>query len=47
MDRRVERTKKSIIDALMELILLYDFNKITVKMITEKANIGRKNFYLH
>ena len=47
MDKRVEKTKKAIKDSLMGLILLYDYNKITVKMITEKANIGRKTFYLH
>lgn len=47
MDKRVEKTKKAIKDSLMDLILSYDFNKITVKMITDKANIGRKTFYLH
>ncbi len=47
MDKRIEKTKSAIKDALLSLILEYDFNKITVKMITEKANIGRKTFYLH
>lgn len=47
MDKRVEKTKSAIRNSLMELILQYDFNKITVKMITDKANIGRKTFYLH
>ena len=47
MDKRVEKTKNAIRKSLMDLILLYDFNKITVKMITDKANIGRKTFYLH
>lgn len=47
MDKRVLKTKKAIIDAVLELILQYDFNKITVKMVTDKANIGRKTFYLH
>ena len=47
MDKRIEKTKRAIKDALLSLILEYDFNKITVKMITEKANIGRKTFYLH
>ena len=47
MDKRIEKTKTAIKDALLSLILEYDFNKITVKMITEKANIGRKTFYLH
>ena len=47
MDKRVLKTKKAIIDSMLELILQYDFNKITVKMITDKANIGRKTFYLH
>ncbi|MCR5461769.1 MAG: TetR/AcrR family transcriptional regulator [bacterium] len=47
MDKRVYKTKKAIRDAMLELILQYDYNKITVKMITDKANIGRKTFYLH
>ena len=47
MDKRVEKTKSAIRNSLMELILQYDFNKITVKMITDNANIGRKTFYLH
>ena len=47
MDKRVLKTKKAIMDALLELIIQYDFNKITVKMVTDKANIGRKTFYLH
>ena len=47
MDKRVEKTKKAIKSSLMELILQYDYNKITIKMITDKANIGRKTFYLH
>lgn len=47
MDKRIEKTKKAIKESLLDLILQYDFNKITVKMITDKANIGRKTFYLH
>lgn len=47
MDKRVLKTKESIKKALMDLALEYDFNKITVKAIAEKANIGRKTFYLH
>ena len=47
MDKRIEKTKGAIKDSLLQLILEYDFNKITVKMITDKANIGRKTFYLH
>ena len=47
MDKRVLKTKHAIKEALLSLVLEYDYNKITVKMITEKANIGRKTFYLH
>ena len=47
MDKRVEKTKNAIKSSLMELILQYDYNKITIKMVTDKANIGRKTFYLH
>lgn len=46
-DRRVEKTRKLIIDAFTDLILENDFKKITIKSIAEKANINRKTFYLH
>ena len=46
-DLRVIKTKKAIRDTIESMILEKDLNKITVKELTEKANIHRKTFYLH
>lgn len=46
-DRRVLRTRKMIRDALTQLITEVGLEKITVSMLTEKANINRGTFYLH
>ncbi|WP_413376585.1 TetR/AcrR family transcriptional regulator [Alkalihalobacillus sp. 1P02AB] len=46
-DRRIIRTKKMIRDALTKLILKKGFEGLTVRDITELANINRGTFYLH
>lgn len=46
-DIRFYRTKKSIINAMIELLKVKNFEKITVKDICEEANISRSGFYLH
>ena len=46
-DRRVERTRKLLQKALMELIGEGGYNSITIQDIVERANIGRTTFYLH
>lgn len=46
-DLRVRRTQKAIKHALLELIEEEGFEKITVKDITDKAEISRNTFYLH
>lgn len=47
MDRRVKKTRNLIKESLIELILSKTYSQLTVKEIAEKANIGRKTFYLH
>lgn len=47
LDRRVQRTRKSLQDALMALILEEGYDEISIQDITEKANLGRATFYLH
>lgn len=46
-DLRVVRTKKSIRDALVELIEEKGFDAVTVKDITARAQINRGTFYAH
>ena len=46
-DLRVKRTQKAIKHALLALIEENGFEHITVKDITDKAEISRNTFYLH
>ncbi|WP_462411000.1 TetR/AcrR family transcriptional regulator [Neobacillus sp. Marseille-QA0830] len=46
-DKRALRTKQLIRDTMTELIEQKGFDAVTVKDITEKANINRGTFYLH
>jgi len=47
LDRRVQRTRKLLREALMELILEEGYDTISIQDITDKANLGRATFYLH
>ena len=47
MDRRVEKTKHSIINAFLELRSKKDIEKIRVKELCEKAGINKSTFYTH
>ncbi len=47
LDRRVVRTRQLLRDAMMELILEKGYDAVTVKDITDRANVGRATFYLH
>lgn len=47
MDRRVVKTKKSIMDAYIGLLAKKEQGKITISDIAKKAGIDRKTFYLH
>lgn len=46
-DRRVQRTRKLLLDALMDLILEKGYESITVQDIIDRANVGRSTFYAH
>jgi len=47
VDRRVQRTRQLLRDAMMELILEQGYDAVTVQDITDRANLGRATFYLH
>lgn len=46
-DRRITKSKNAIQSAFLEMLLESGFDAITVKELTEKADISRKTFYLH
>jgi AcrR family transcriptional regulator len=46
-DRRVLRTRRSLKDALLTLILEEGYDSVTIEEITERADLGRTTFYLH
>ena len=46
-DRRIRRTQRLLKESLAELMSEKSFNNITVKDITDKADLNRGTFYLH
>jgi AcrR family transcriptional regulator len=46
-DRRAQRTRESLIHALLELIEEKHYDQISVQDIVELANVGRSTFYAH
>lgn len=47
MDRRIRKTKKQLKDALLELMKEKSIRDISVKELTENADVNRGTFYLH
>ena len=47
VDRRVCRTRRSLSDALVGLILEKRFDAITVQEVIDRADVGRSTFYAH
>lgn len=47
IDRRVQRTRELLQQALMELINEGSYESITIQDIVDRANVGRTTFYLH
>ena len=47
LDRRIQKTRKLLVDALMHLILAKGYEAVTVQDIIDQANVGRSTFYAH
>ena len=47
MDRRVQKTRKLLSQALIDLILEQGYEQVTVQDILDRANVGRSTFYAH
>lgn len=46
-DRRIQRTKRLLQTALLELIIEKRYDKVTVQDILDRADVGRSTFYAH
>jgi AcrR family transcriptional regulator len=46
-DRRIERTRRRLKEALLELIDQRKYERITIGDITRVADVGRSTFYVH
>jgi AcrR family transcriptional regulator len=46
-DRRSARTRRLLMGALMDLMLVKRYDAITVQEITDRADVGRSTFYAH
>ncbi len=46
-DRRSNRTRRALREALVELILEKRYDAITVQNVLDRANVGRSTFYAH
>lgn len=47
VDRRVQKTRKLLQDALIGLVSEKDYETVTIREILDKANVGRSTFYAH
>ncbi len=47
VDRRINRTRRLLRSAFLELILEKGYDAVTVEDITARADLGRTTFYLH
>jgi len=47
LDRRVQKTRKLLQDALIELVAQKTYESVSIREILETANVGRSTFYSH
>lgn len=47
MDRRIKRTRQAVFNAVLELMVEKDTDKITVLELCSRADINKSTFYLH
>jgi len=47
VDRRIQKTKQLLSNALVALIIQKGYEAVTIQDIIDKANVGRSTFYAH
>lgn len=46
-DRRIQKTRKALQGALLELMVEKGYDAVTVQDVIDRANVGRSTFYAH
>lgn len=46
-DRRSQRTQQALMDALIALLAVKNYDEISINDIVDRANVGRATFYAH
>ena len=46
-DRRVQKTRKLLQDALIELVAEKGYEAVSIQELLDRANVGRSTFYAH
>lgn len=46
-DRRIQKTRTQLYDALAQLVAKHGYDAVTVQDVLDRANIGRSTFYTH
>jgi len=47
LDKRVERTRRQLMDTLLQLMTTQPYSRISVAAICEQSGVARPTFYLH
>ncbi len=46
-DRRVRRTRTSLVEAFLGLVVEHGYERVTIQDILDRADVGRSTFYAH
>lgn len=46
-DRRIQRTRELLLDALVQLLMERGYEKLTIQNLLDRAKVGRSTFYAH
>jgi AcrR family transcriptional regulator len=46
-DRRVQRTRELLLDALFELMIKRGYERLTIQNLLDRSGVGRATFYAH
>ncbi|HJW93792.1 MAG TPA: TetR/AcrR family transcriptional regulator [Thermoanaerobaculia bacterium] len=46
-DRRIARTRETLHQALIDLLIESPYDSITIQQVLDRANVGRSTFYTH